>query len=112
NLLSVSKLNTYDAFLSDQYSIGRLTINAGVRWDHYRPWTPEQRQLAYSFGPLNIADATFPEKTYITWDAIAPRIGFTYDVFGTGKTVAKFNYGLYRFNPGVGLADSGNPNQA
>ena len=31
---------------------------------------------------------------------------------GTGTTVAKINYGLYRFNPGVGLADSANPNQS
>jgi len=41
-----------------------------------------------------------------------PRIGMTYDFSGTGKTVAKLNYGMYRFNPGVGVAASANPNQA
>jgi len=30
---------------------------------------------------------------------------------GDGKTVVKLNYGLYRFNPGVGLASSANQNQ-
>ena len=30
---------------------------------------------------------------------------------GTGKTGPKFNYGMYRFNPGVGVAASANPNQ-
>src|SRR5947207_12080971 len=112
NLLSVAKLNTYDAFISDQYAVGRVTFNFGARWDQYRAWTPEQRQLAYSFGPLSIADQTFPEKTYTTFNSITPRVGMTYDIFGTGKTVVKLNYGLYRFNPGVGLADSANPNQA
>ena len=41
-----------------------------------------------------------------------PRIGATYDLSGTGKTVLKANYGMYRFNPGVGVAASANPNQA
>jgi hypothetical protein len=36
----------------------------------------------------------------------------TYDLMGTGKTVLKANYGMYRFNPGVGVAASANPNQA
>ena len=112
NLLSIAKLDTYDAFMNDQYTVGRATFNLGLRWDHYRAWTPQQHQLAYSFGPLSIPDATFDEKTYTTWDAVAPRVGLAYDIFGTGKTVAKINYGFYRFNPGVGLADSANANQS
>ena len=46
NLLSISKLNTIDAFVTDQYTVGRATFNLGVRWDHYDVFTPEQRQLA------------------------------------------------------------------
>jgi hypothetical protein len=41
-----------------------------------------------------------------------PRLGVAYDLLGTGKTVLKFNYGMYRFNPGVGVAANANPNQA
>ena len=89
-----------------------MTFNVGVRYDRYRAWTPEQRQLAYSFGPLSVPDQTFPDRTYMTFNSITPRVGMTYDMFGTGTTVAKLNYGLYRFNPGVGLADSANPNQS
>jgi Carboxypeptidase regulatory-like domain len=112
NLLSVDKLNTYDAFISDQWSVGRATFNLGARYDRYRNWTPEQRQLAYAFGPLNVAAQTFGEQTYATWNKIVPRLGMTYDLMGDGKTVVKVNYGLFGFNPGVGVSANGNPNQA
>jgi hypothetical protein len=112
NLLSVAKLNTIDWFLTDQYTIGRASLNLGVRFDHYDGWTPEQSQLAYSYGPLSIPAATFPEQHYVKWNSIAPRLGLSYDLMGNGKTVLKANWGIYKFNPGVGLADSANPNQS
>jgi Carboxypeptidase regulatory-like domain len=113
NLLSVDKVSTYDAFFTDQWAIGRATFNLGVRYDHYDVWTPEQHQLAYTFqSGFSIPAQTFAEQHYVKWDSFVPRLGMTYDLFGTGKTVLKVNYGLYRFNPGVGVAASANPNQS
>jgi hypothetical protein len=113
NLTSIDKLTTMDAFVSDQYNVGRATLNLGLRYDHYRSWSPAQNQLAFSYGPLNVPAASFPETTYATFtNGIAPRVGATYDLRGDGKTVLKVNYGLYWFNPGPGLASSANPNQA
>src|SRR5215471_6629744 len=119
NLLSVDRVNTRDFFLTDQYTVGRATLNLGVRYDHYDVFTPDQTQLAYSFPTgVNIPAAScstntaFCETHYLQWNSFVPRIGATYDLFGTGKTVLKANYGMYRFNPGVGVAASANPNQA
>jgi Carboxypeptidase regulatory-like domain len=113
NLLSVAKLNTIDAFVTDQYSIGRLTMNLGVRWDHYDVFTPEQRQLANTFpSGLSIPAANFTETHYTKWNGIVPRLGASYDLMGNGKTVLKANWGLYKFNPGVGVAQDANPNQS
>jgi hypothetical protein len=119
NLLSVDKVSTYDAFFTDQWAVGRATFNLGVRYDHYDVWTPEQTQLAHTFqSGFSIPAAScatnpaFCETHYVKWDSFVPRLGMTYDLFGTGRTVAKLNYGLYRFNPGVGVAASANPNQA
>jgi hypothetical protein len=113
DLLSVDKVTTYDAFLTDQWTVGRATLNLGVRFDHYRVWTPVQSQLAFTFpSGVSIPAQSFPETTYVNWNAFAPRLGVSYDLLGTGKTIVKLNYGLYRFNPGVGVAASANQNQA
>jgi hypothetical protein len=61
---------------------------------------------------VSVAAETIPAATYYTWNEIAPRIGFIYDLSGNGKTVVKFNYGLYWHNPGVGVGTAANPNIA
>ena len=43
DLLVVNKLDQQDVFLNDTWSMGRVTLNLGVRWDRYRGWMPEQR---------------------------------------------------------------------
>ena len=112
NLLQDSRMTVSDAFVSDQWNIGRATLNLGLRWDRYHAWSPEQRQLAYSFGPLSVPDATFPERDYVTWDLVVPRVGFTYDLTGDGRTIAKASWGLYGFDPGINFTASVNPNQS
>ena len=113
NLTSIDKVTTYDAFFTDQWAVGRATFNLGVRFDHYDVWTPTQQQLAYTFPTgVVIPAATFAEQHYVAWNSFVPRLGMTYDLSGTGKTVLKLNYGLYRFNPGVVVANNANANQA
>jgi hypothetical protein len=88
-------------------------MNLGVRFDHYDVFTPTQNQLAFTFPTgLTIPNQTFPEAHYLKWDSLAPRLGISYDIQGNGKTVLKANYGIYKFNPGVGIADQANPNQS
>jgi len=120
-LTSRANLDQLGAFLNDTWSIGRVTLNAGFRWDRYKGWLPEQEQLAGSLAAWaprfpglagQVQPKTFSEVTFYTWNVAAPRIGVTFDLTGDGKTVLKGNYGLYWHNPGVGVASSGNPNTA
>ena len=47
----------------------------------------------------------------LTWNLPAPRLGFTYDLMGNGRTVIKGNYAQYWWNPGTGGVDEQvNPN--
>jgi hypothetical protein len=111
-LTSRAALNQIGLFLTDTWSMGRLTVNPGVRYDYYKGWLPEQQQIAGQTGPVVVQAKTFGENDMFSWNLFAPRIGFVFDLTGNGKTVVKANYGLYWHNPGAGTAAAANPNQS
>jgi hypothetical protein len=109
-------------YLQDKWQIGRkLTVNIGMRWDHYHPYYPAQENPGDGpFGdPANLnlpANAAIPiksiPKTYVaTFNNVVPRVAFSYDVFGDGKTAIKASAGKYSWNPSFSLASSANPNR-
>jgi len=108
---SLNGLWTYGAYLSDTWRAGQhLTMSLGARFDRYRSYLPAQQGPPISaFNPTQV---NFPENSNVlTWNLSAPRLGFTYDLFGNGKTVLKGNYALYWWNPGTGNVDElVNPN--
>ena len=112
DLLSIAKLDQISFFLSDQWALGRLSINAGLRYDRHKSHVPEQTQLAATVAGFSIPDATFPAQTFFTWQSVVPRVGIVWDLLGDGRNVVKANYGYFKHNPGPGIAASGNPNQS
>ena len=111
DLLVVNKLDQQDAFINDAWTMGRVTLNLGARWDRYRAWMPEQRQLAFTNGPVSVPEQVFDERTFFTWNSFGPRVGVIYDLAGDGKTVVKASYGLFWHNPGPAIGADANPNQ-
>ena len=109
-LTSAAALDVQSFFLNDTVSIGRATVNAGVRYDRYKSFLPEQEQLAGVVGPITLAGKTFAETPMFSWSGLAPRVGLVFDLSGDGRTVLKGNYGFFWHNPGVGIASSANPN--
>src|SRR5688500_1826101 len=110
HLTTENALDQNSFFINDTWSIGRLTVNLGGRFDQYKGWLPEQNQLGATVGPVVVQAKTFAEQDLFTWNQFAPRVGFVFDLSGDGKTVVKANYGLYWHNPGVGISDNANPN--
>jgi hypothetical protein len=105
---SMNALATTSLFVTDTFTINKLTLNLGARYDRYRAWLPEQTLPAGRFVPSTI---TFAEnKEVILFNHLVPRVGGTYDLSGDGRTVLKANWGRFAFNPGVNLADAVNPN--
>jgi hypothetical protein len=105
-----SGVTTASLFVTDTWSLKKLTLNVGGRYDRYNGFLPEQTHEAGRFVPT----ATTFEKvgSVYTFNHIVPRLGATYDLTGNGQTVLKANWGRFYFNPGVGLADTVNPNTA
>jgi Carboxypeptidase regulatory-like domain len=105
---SQNALATTSLFVTDTWTIDRLTLNVGARFDRYRVWLPEQSVPVARFNPVAI---TYPEVSeVIAFNHIVPRVGATYDLTGDGRTVLKGNWGRFYFNTGVNLADAVNPN--
>ncbi len=107
---SQNGLATTSAFITDTWTIDRLTLNVGARFDRYRVHLPAQAVPVSRFNP---AERSFAEIASVkTFNHVVPRFGATYDLSDDGKTVLKGNVGRFYFNPGVNLADSVNPNSS
>ena len=88
----------YDALYGqDQWTLGRITLQGALRFDHAWSYSPPQ-----TIGPALIGGQTFlatplsfPRTDGVNYKDISPRGGVAWDVFGTGKTAVKINVGRY-----------------
>jgi carboxypeptidase family protein len=89
--------SAYNAFFAqDQWTIGRLTLQGGVRYDNAWSWSPDGQGVttADRFHPGG--GITFPRTDGVTgFNDISPRFGAAYDVGGKGRTSVKVNIGRY-----------------
>jgi len=105
---SDSRLYWDSAYLTDTFTRNRVSINAGLRFDHYRHMYPDQQLPASRF----YAAATFPGRNVTNWNLLAPRIGLSWDVTGGSKNVLKASYGRYYWNRAArDLTVNANPNR-
>jgi outer membrane receptor protein involved in Fe transport len=88
----------------------RLTLNYGLRWDYYIPqydvhneilgYFPGQQSTVFPDAPEGILyphDPGTPNRAlvYPDYKNFAPRFGFAWDMFGTGKLVMRGGFGLF-----------------
>ena len=102
--------NTYGLFVTDNFRIGtELTLDAGVRYD----WQTVPKPATNIFPQHPEFIENFNEDT----NDIAPRLGFAYDLFGTGRSVIRGGTGkFFGYMPDILLSNpltqiSGNFNQ-
>lgn len=91
----VYEINTMDLgfFVQDNWKFTpRLTLELGLRWDKETMPGPDPNltKAVGSFVPYNAITNNPSDNT-----AFGPRVGFSYDLHGAGKTVLRGGYGLY-----------------
>ncbi|MGE3508915.1 MAG: carboxypeptidase regulatory-like domain-containing protein [Vicinamibacterales bacterium] len=79
-------------FVQDAWTVNRMTLNMGVRFERFVGQIKDQNIGEGRFAPAR----TFNEVTGLpSWFDVAPRLGVSYDLFGTGRTALKATYGKY-----------------
>jgi hypothetical protein len=88
-------------FIQDQWTINRLTLNIGGRYDHFNAEVPAQSAPA---GPW-IQERNFPAIENVpNWNDWSVRVAGAYDLFGNGKTALKANASKYLASQAAGYA--------
>ncbi len=105
----------YSWFANDQWKLNRrLTLTLGVRAEHLGNWVPTGNLGLAVWNPATYDNTSnAPAWTGLLWHGIdskipksgfpsklfyfEPRFGAAYDLFGTGNTVLRGGFGVYRY---------------
>jgi hypothetical protein len=93
-------------YIQDKWTLRRLTINYGIRWDYFNSSIPAQSVPANIWLPAR----TFAAVSNVpSWKDIDPRLGVSYDLFGKGKTAIKASVSRYVSSNIYAFGNSINP---
>ena len=85
-------------YAQDSWTIDRLTLNLGVRYDYTTSFSPEFT----SPGGFFLEESTWPAMSdFSNFHDFTPRVALAYDLTGSGSTALKFNIGRYVLNEGM-----------
>ena len=93
-------------YVQDSWTLKRLTINPGVRFEYFNSSTQAKAVEAGRFVPAR----SFPEIADLpNWKNVAPRLGVVYDLTGDAKTALKGSVNKYHRNFTTDFANRYNP---
>ena len=92
-------------FIQDSWSMNRLTLNLGGRYDKYVGTLPDQSSPGGTFS----APRTVTKKEAINQNIGVWRLGASYDLTGTGRTALKASYSRYGLQVGIDRVTNVNP---
>jgi hypothetical protein len=85
-------VQTHALYAQDTWTAGKLTLSGAIRYDHSGGSFPEQ---TVGPNPWVRTAVVIPAAKGTRYNDLTPRGALVYDVFGTGKTALKFNFGKY-----------------
>jgi len=85
-------------FAQDSWRVDRLTLNFGLRYEHFSMSIPAQSSAAGTWVPAR----DFPAQDgIVNWNTVSPRFGVSWDVNGDGRTAVKGGVSRYDRLEGV-----------
>jgi hypothetical protein len=98
-------------YLQDTWTLTRrLTLNLGVRYDHFNTYYPQQKTDPKATFPQLFPATTYPASgNLVNWNTASARLGAAYDLTGSGDSVVRLSYGRFYIMQGTGLAETSNP---
>ena len=88
---SVSSSRATGLFAQDRFTIDRITLHGGLRFESMDTWSPEARIGPSLFTPNR--NIFFPKTDGVSWKDITGATGFAMDPFGDGKTALRVSVG-------------------
>ncbi len=98
--------NDMGIFLQDSFTMKRLTINGGIRYETLRSQIDALTSPEGRFVPARTTDV---RENLPNWKDGAPRFQVVYDVFGNSKTAVKYSFNRYNEAVATSVANSLNP---
>jgi hypothetical protein len=110
-------LNVLALFAQDSYSLRRLTLIGGVRFEQLEGYLPAQSSPASPFATANVGNFASQARSFdeirdvVKWNTAGPRISAIFDVSGDGRTAAKASAGRYYYILSTGGGGVSNVNK-
>ena len=79
-------------YAQDQWTVDRLTVNAGVRFDYWGAGFPDGEIAPSTY---RLESFSFQGQQPFGFTDLNPRLGIAYDLFGDGKTAIKASASRY-----------------
>ena len=92
-------------YAQDAWTMNRLTLNYGLRWEYFNSEVADQESPAGRFQGVRHFDAI----QMPVWKDLAPRFGLVYDVFGNARTALKVTFNRYNESRTTFFANRYNP---
>jgi hypothetical protein len=83
-------------YVQDSWTMGRVTLQGALRYDRATSFAPSELNGTTNTSFLNPAPITIEKTPGVdAFHDLSPRAAVAWDVFGSGRTALKFNWGRY-----------------